>query len=87
MSTAVLPCNTIRDELLLAELRVQSGHDIFTIARLLGHEQIETTKEYMSPSMNQLREAIEDTMRKDENGTIPTPEGYEERRARLCGIR
>jgi len=65
----------------------QSGHDIFTIARFLGHEQIETTKEYMSPSMRQLREALEYTMIKNENGTIPMPEGYEERRARLCGIR
>jgi site-specific recombinase XerD len=65
----------------------QSGHDIFTIARFLGHEQIETTKEYMSPSMDQLREALENTMLKNEKGTIPAPEGYEEKRARLCGIR
>jgi len=65
----------------------QNGHDIFTIARFLGHEQIETTKEYMSPSMDQLREALEDTMIKNWDGTIPSPEGYEDRRARLCGIR
>jgi len=65
----------------------QRGHDIFSIARFMGHEQIETTKEYMSPSMNQLREALEDTMLKNDSGTIIVPEGYEDRRARLCGIR
>lgn len=65
----------------------QHGHDIFTIARFLGHEQIETTKEYLSPSMEQLRRALESTYIKNESGTIPTPEGYEERRAKLCGIR
>ena len=65
----------------------QHGHDIYTIARFLGHEQIETTKEYLNPSMEQLREALESTCTKNESGTICTPEGYEERRARLCGIR
>lgn len=65
----------------------QHGHDIYTIARFLGHEQIETTKEYLNPSMEQLREALESTCTKNESGTIPTPEGYEARRARLCGIR
>jgi len=65
----------------------QRGHDIYTLARLLGHEQIETTKLYMSPSMKQLREALEDTALKNESGDTLKPEGYEERRARLCGIR
>jgi len=65
----------------------QRGHDIYAIARLLGHEQLETTKEYLSPSMEQMREALEDTAKKNENGTILIPEGYEEKRARLCGIR
>ena len=65
----------------------QHGHDIYTIARFLGHEQIETTKEYLNPSMEQLREALESTCTKNESGTIRRPEGYEERRARLCGIR
>jgi len=65
----------------------QHGHDIYTIARFLGHEQIETTKEYLNPSMEQLREALESTCSKNESGTISTPEGYEARRARLCGIR
>ena len=65
----------------------QHGHDIYTIARFLGHEQIETTKEYLSPSMEQLRLALESTCTKNESGTIPAPNGYEARRARLCGIR
>lgn len=65
----------------------QHGHDIYTIARFLGHEQIETTKEYLSPSMEQLRNALESACVKDESGSVPTPEGYEERRAKLCGIR
>ena len=65
----------------------QCGHDIYTIARFLGHEQIETTKEYLNPSMEQLRKALESTCIKNESGTIHAPEGYEERRARLCGIR
>lgn len=65
----------------------QHGHDIFTIARFLGHEQIETTKEYICPSMEQLREALESTCIKNESGAISTPDGYEARRARLCGIR
>lgn len=65
----------------------QCGHDIYTIARLLGHEQIETTKLYMSPSMKQMREAMEDTALKNDSGKTIIPEGYEERRARLCGIR
>lgn len=65
----------------------QHGHDIYTIARFLGHEQIETTKEYLNPSMEQLREALESTCTKNESGFICIPEGYEERRARLCGIR
>lgn len=65
----------------------QHGHDIYTIARFLGHEQIETTKEYLSPSMEQLRSALESTYVNDATRTIPVPEGYEERRAKLCGIR
>jgi hypothetical protein len=35
MKTAVLACNTIRDELLLAESRVQSGYEIFWIESAL----------------------------------------------------
>ena len=64
----------------------QHGHDIYTIARLLWHEQIETTKEYLSPSMEQLRKALESSYINIETRTISTPEGYEERRAKLCGI-
>jgi site-specific recombinase XerD len=65
----------------------QQGYDIYTIARLLGHEQIETTKEYLNPSMEQLREAVENTCAKNEHGYAPSPEGYEAKRAILCGIR
>jgi site-specific recombinase XerD len=65
----------------------QQGYDIYTIARFLGHEQVETTKEYLSPSMEQLREALENTCAKNEFGDLPSPEGYEAKRARLCGIR
>jgi len=65
----------------------QHGHDIYTIARFLGHEQIETTKEYLTPSMEQLRHALERSYVKNNSETIPTPVGYEERRAKLCGIR
>lgn len=65
----------------------QRGYDIYIIARFLGHEQIETTKEYLNPSMDQFREALESTCAKNEAGTIRALEGYEERRAKLCGIK
>jgi site-specific recombinase XerD len=65
----------------------QQGHDIYMISRLLGHEQLETTKEYLSPSMEQMRAALESSMTMNDHNTAEFSEEYEERRARLCGLR
>ncbi len=67
----------------------QKGYDIYLISRFLGHESIETTKEYLAPSMEQLKEMIEKgipekiAVHKEDSSYID----YERRRAQLCGIR
>lgn len=56
------------------------------IARFLGHEQIETTREYINPSMEQLRAALENTITVNGERSAVFLEDYEKRRARLYGI-
>jgi len=65
----------------------QLGHDIYMISRFLGHEQLETTKEYLNPSMEQMREALESTITNDNHHATEFVEAYEEKRARLYGLR
>jgi len=65
----------------------QLGHDIYWIARFLGHESIETTKEYLSPSMEQMRHALESSDPENDFKVTVNTEDYEKKRARLYGIR
>ena len=65
----------------------QAGYDIYWIARFLGHELIETTKEYLNPSMEQMRRALEASSSADDFKTTVNTDEYEKKRARLYGIR
>lgn len=92
--TARLECSEMPDNIYCHMFRrtrathmYQQGADIYLISSFLGHEQIETTKQYTKPSMQQIKAALEASSPKDESGKPIVPEKYEERLARLCGLR
>lgn len=63
----------------------QDGVDLELIARILGHESTETTKQYATPSVEMLRNAMKN------DAPVPNEkplwEGKEEELARFCGLR
>ena len=92
--TARLECTEMPDNIYCHMFRrtrathmYQQGEDIYLISSFLGHEQIETTKQYAKPSMQQIRAALEASSPKDKSGKLIVPKKYEERRASLCGLR
>jgi len=63
----------------------QNGVELELVSRILGHSSTETTRIYAIPSIEMMREAME-------NGSLSTPEDAlwpddEDEMARLCGLR
>jgi len=65
----------------------QSGVSLELIARMLGHEEIETSKAYAKPSVEMLREAIESVEEPGLAKEKPLWNGSEEELAKLYGLR
>ena len=92
--TARFECSEIPDNIYCHMFRgtrathmYQQRADIYLISSFLGHERIETTKKYAKPSMQQIKTALEVSGPKDTSGKPIVREKYEERLARLCGLR
>ncbi len=64
----------------------QDGVDLELVSRILGHSSTVTTRIYATPSIDMLREAMEDKTDKIPNEK-PLWEGKEDELARLCGLR
>jgi len=66
----------------------QSGVELALISRILGHKRIETTREYSTPSMAMLREAMESVEPSEQSVEKPLWESCSENDlAKLCGLR
>ncbi len=66
----------------------QSGVELALIARILGHTSIETSKQYATPSMAMLREAMESVETPEQLNEKPLWESCsEDDLAKLCGLR
>jgi len=66
----------------------QSGVELALIARILGHSSIETSKQYATPSMAMLREAMESVETPEQLHEKPLWESCsEDDLAKLCGLR
>lgn len=65
----------------------RDGVDPIILAQILGHSDIETTKIYAIPSIEQLREAMEKVSMPIDASEKPLWEGDEDEMARSCGLR
>jgi site-specific recombinase XerD len=66
----------------------QSGVELALISRILGHASIETSKDYATPSMEMLRNAIESVETPEQLKEMPLWESCsEDDLATLCGLR
>jgi site-specific recombinase XerD len=66
----------------------QCGVELALIARILGHASIETSKQYATPSMAMLREAMESVETPAQLNEMPLWESCsEDDLAKLCGLR
>lgn len=71
-----------------ATMLYQSGVELALISRILGHSQIETTRQYATPSMSMLREAMESVETPEQQSEKPLWEDCsEDDLAKLCGLR
>ncbi len=65
----------------------RDGVDPIMLAKILGHKNIETTKIYAIPSVEQMREVMEKVPMPADANEPPLWEGDEDEMARLCGLR
>ena len=65
----------------------RDGVDPIMISKILGHAQLETTKIYALPSIDQMREAMNRVPVPVEMDETPIWEGTEDEMARQCGLR
>lgn len=63
----------------------QDGVELELVSRILGHSSTQTTRIYATPSIEMLREAMENQT--DYPSEVPLWEGKEDELARLCGLR
>lgn len=63
----------------------QDGVELELVSRILGHSSTQTTRIYATPSVEMLREAMENQNQASDEK--PLWEGKEEEMARLCGLR
>ena len=63
----------------------QDGVELELVSRILGHSSTQTTRIYAAPSVEMLREAMEN--QNEVPDEKPLWEGKEEELARLCGLR
>ena len=68
-------------------LLYRDGIDPILLSQILGHANIETTKIYAIPSIEQLREAMEKVPMPADAKEKPLWEGDEDEMARNCGLR
>ena len=65
----------------------QHGMPIEQVSTLLGHSQIETTRVYAKPSLQQLRSVIEKIIPKSDQEQLPLWEGKEDEISKRLGLR
>ena len=65
----------------------RDGVDPIMISKILGHAQLETTKIYALPSIEQMREAMDKVPVPAEKDEKPIWKGKEDEMARQCGLR
>ena len=65
----------------------RDGVDPIMISKILGHAQLETTKIYALPSIDQMREAMDRVPVPTDSAEEPLWVGKEEEMARQCGLR
>lgn len=65
----------------------QNGTPLEFVSSLLGHAQLETTRIYAKPSMEQMRTEIEKSVPEEDVKAVPLWAGKKEKEARFLGLR